>query len=911
MAKTKIYTAAQAISLFSEDGKYRPPYYKSMMADTIMGNSKKETIAKEFSNKMFNGPFYNLHRLYSYFDQNNYGRNLVKIPRPNSDLNLFNYEPYIDMKDGDELIIDKVFISYPSVDLFIDSYIYSNRPNLINLEYKIISTIPESDVGGNITILTDLGEYTFDIPPYNPNIQYLYLYFRVFKNNSEGIEEISKITIVSDFIDPGINYIKLGSETKKVNVKTHTTVVTEKLYENSDNDEVAETEIEDFDNEVEYIYEAFRKTEHIIIDEDNSYDLNTTIIHRTNHQIITDTVETEVDGVDALGKFKLKTTTTTERIEYLRLVETKEEILSNRALVNRDSFIYRNGSGESELDELFTKREITGFIPNLIKLKHDGLYHFPSNSSWDKIAEFNKVGLKRWFRKNATYEKLMEEISKGDATEIDNMCLFPFVDLYKDNRALLLYLYNAGKYLIDKYDIKPDSEFEEEAYYNRTQKGFSFEEEIGGYFKVPNLPSASDFSIISDNLSYTFPIAFCKYHIGTGKYKHNGKELKSSQIVHVGQSESILQGGYAITKMEKDNGGYDVFSRLVTSRNLPNELILRMPWSESIRRQGPYAFPTIHVVYQVNDNRWERIEIWSQGHPMVRLNWMHSNMDTHPPKLSDGMSGYPLPIIPDVLYRMPIIHANDVAQYCPYVLAHSWKKVKKKWYQTGLFTVVIIIVAVVLAVWSGGSSLGAASGILGTNATVGAAIGLTGMAAAIAGAVINAVAAMIVMNIVSSVAGKIFGEQIGRLIAIAAMYVIANFGSISDGSFSMSESFNNMMSIDNIMKNSLSVLDGIATKLNTDTQNMINSKIKEIDKLKEEEKKILDSIDKLYSNSVLDPLDVSELTEVTNKSIEPSSIFIARTLMNGTDMINLQNNMITDFVDMNLDLRSEMDPSDV
>jgi hypothetical protein len=88
---------------------------------------------------------------------------------------------------------------------------------------------------------------------------------------------------------------------------------------------------------------------------------------------------------------------------------------------------------------------------------------------------------------------------------------------------------------------------------------------------------------------------------------------------------------------------------------------------------------------------------------------------------------------------------------------NSMQVIKIKWYQTGIFQVILTIVAIVMAVYDGG-------------ATLGYYLGLSGAAAIIATIVINLIIGE-VLKVVFKLFAKIFGEDLAMLAAIVALVV--------------------------------------------------------------------------------------------------------------------------------------------
>ena len=148
------------------------------------------------------------------------------------------------------------------------------------------------------------------------------------------------------------------------------------------------------------------------------------------------------------------------------------------------------------------------------------------------------------------------------------------------------------------------------------------------------------------------------------------------------------------------------------------------------------------------------------------------------PLLED--TSFIIPLQPDILQEMSLVYRTQVCSECQYIMANAYEVVKEKWYQTSIFKIVLIIIIIVVAYFTGYYDPSSA-GLLGTAASVGAALGFTGVAAIIVGIIANTLAAMIVAAIISKVAVALLGEEIGSIVGIiASIYIIVATGNYQD-----------------------------------------------------------------------------------------------------------------------------------
>jgi hypothetical protein len=89
------------------------------------------------------------------------------------------------------------------------------------------------------------------------------------------------------------------------------------------------------------------------------------------------------------------------------------------------------------------------------------------------------------------------------------------------------------------------------------------------------------------------------------------------------------------------------------------------------------------------------------------------------------------------------------------------------------------------------------------------------------------------------------------------------------------------------------VTAGIETQI-TDVQKQTNDQLKSIE-------------DQMATNfgTSIGPIDMGQITDVSSNNqvtMEPSSVFLTRTLMTGSDIADLSMSMITNFTDLTLNL---------
>lgn len=259
-------------------------------------------------------------------------------------------------------------------------------------------------------------------------------------------------------------------------------------------------------------------------------------------------------------------------------------------------------------------------------------------------------------------------------------------------------------------------------------------------------------------------------------------------------------------------------------------------------------------------------------------------------------SGFIVPLHNGIMREMSLVRSTQMNTACNYLLLNCYKRVKKKWYQTGLFKVVLVVVVVIVTIYSGGAGASTA-GVLGTNIAVGTALGFAGMAAVIAGAIANAFAAMILTSIIQSVSVSLFGDKLGLVIGtIASLLALQTVNAMQSGQ-TLSESMNQMMSADTLLRAGSTMLDVSSQYLNARNVEIVQETERILQGYQDQAKEITDKYIQEFGvgTGSIDPM-------IFVNSVESSDAFLSRTLMTGTDIANMTNSLISEYTNTTLKL---------
>lgn len=297
---------------------------------------------------------------------------------------------------------------------------------------------------------------------------------------------------------------------------------------------------------------------------------------------------------------------------------------------------------------------------------------------------------------------------------------------------------------------------------------------------------------------------------------------------------------------------------------------------------------SISLLWQVTDNTWKSLNIQGlkyinriYGGKAVEITGIEALEDVEE-------SGFIVPMHEDIYKSMGLKDSTQMATACCFMVFNCYQIVKQKWYQTGLFKVVIFIVIIVVSIYTGGST----SGLLGTSASVGASLGYTGVVAIIVGAIANAVAAMVLISIIQRGAVALFGDKLGSIIGAIAGFIAVAYGS----SLSADEvfSFSTLLSADNIMGLMSAVGSGYQGYMTGEAKD----KLQEAQQVYEDYEKRLKEIQALYSENIGNTgVDIAaiNITNAIGSFNESSQSFLDRTLMTGSDVAALSLDLLREF----------------
>lgn len=310
------------------------------------------------------------------------------------------------------------------------------------------------------------------------------------------------------------------------------------------------------------------------------------------------------------------------------------------------------------------------------------------------------------------------------------------------------------------------------------------------------------------------------------------------------------------------------------------------------------------LCWQESSNRWRKLSFSGLLHTNLVYGGKKVEIQSHEALDDPDESGFIIPLHETVFNRMSIKDYTQLTSSSAYLVLNSYQVVKKKWYQTGLFKVIVFIVAIIITVvapylstgvWTAtGVGAGVATAVLGT-------IAVGTLVHALIAAVVNAIVAAILVRIFTHVGTELFGEEFGAIIGAIAAVVTMQVGRGMAAGQSFGESFAGLMSPANLMNLTMAAGDGWAGYLQesalafqTKTQDLLGQ-------FAEASGEIADKMAQLLGTDGMTNFDPMELLKATLSSYtETRSSFLSRTLLTGSDIAEISMSMLGKFTESTL-----------
>lgn len=254
----------------------------------------------------------------------------------------------------------------------------------------------------------------------------------------------------------------------------------------------------------------------------------------------------------------------------------------------------------------------------------------------------------------------------------------------------------------------------------------------------------------------------------------------------------------------------------------------------------------------------------------------------------DEEEGFIIPLHMGIFNAMPLPKRTQLGQECIYLVFNCYKNVKRKWYATGMFKIVLAIVLIIITIVTWGSATPATAGAWGTY--------VGGMAAAIgvSYAFLNFVIQMAIAYLVAYLMGKWsagFESLFGKKWAAVMQVVVAIVVSYYTGGMAMNGYLQTAVTILNVASQLFAAYAKGQTIVQQDAYNAFMAQA-------EEDQKLLDKLSsEFFGDNDLVSVDYLLNLQKTLREDTPD-VFLSRTLIVGSDVVDMTLGMVSEMVSL-------------
>ena len=856
----------------------RPEFLKAVVLGNMLSRGNA-TMGETIVNNYLNGPVMKLRSFYRWAETN-YAS--VGIPRDafysTRELSQTAVLNAITDLLGSTVKIDWVEMALADPTYWGMKWMAQNMPNERGEWRANYNTGAEY---GTITFADGITPTaTFPVEGYVYGERYIYASYVEASGNSTGPLVTGEIDVL-DPLDPfpsTAEWLFSASSTTPLSKQLITTTITTKTYSDGRSPVVTTNELIAQASYERYIGVYTRTVYNGVVDgiRTSTKEYMTLSQDRVLGSNVTNTSSSEViEGVTVTTAVQV----TEETLTLQKTVRVDTQTVTLSMWSSPKIFIYRSGSGNAALDELFVGYEKgDGYFPLIpIRLKNN----FVSESYEPTLYEESKKAYKKAF--NSDFDELITKINENpDIDDIDYAYVVFGANLNTKNVAARQYIYEYFHRLMLQAPGSLNTDMQNWV----TNVYEPFEATTDTYVEWSELQG--DIGEGSPTTEYVpepeYP-TFQAPPITELRVKTDNSVLNFDMQIDWDSIREIK--GTGLGKPEAKAG--DIWFTGVANdpyTHAPPRGIEPTPSEVTL-----YKNQVLTMWWQLTDTTWKKLEITG----LVNRNYIWNNKAVITwgieALLDEEESSFIVPLHEDVFRKLPIKVATEMSSSAAHILFNVYVITKQHWYQRGIFKVLMFVAAVVITVINPPAGLAAFATALGVNVIIAAAILVA----------INMVVAMILMRIIVGVSVAIFGEKVGQIVANVAYLVMAMFTLDFSNTGSAIISWSKLLDPVNLIAMTNAVGNGIIGLLNTEaqeyvqkTQDMMERYDSQMEDLAQKYKDVLgDGI------SYIDPMG---LTETSYGWYETRETFLSRTLLTGSDIAELSHKLLNNFPEITLRL---------
>ena len=787
----------------------------------------------------------------------------------------------------EELVsIQTAFIDGAEYAAWADQWLLENHPEELTDDFEI----DFSELLNTIYFRRDgLLIYSFSPTGFNPASRYLYANYTLSRDGEPQSVVSGPITVVAspaEYLDT-TEWSLIASSSVSNSVAVTDTKTTEISYSDARPTitSVTDTPLTLAHTSTEVNYEKTAYTGRNPSNNSTEF-VKSFLANRKGYSIVpTTTTATTVETIEGDVVKTTVVTTVTHALEDLFSYQLDTQLIVDTIWSNNQVFIYEYNSGNPTLDSMFATNEgFADFLPFIpVRVYNRTLSPTYIGSVYTKNIKAYKKAT------GAKYQDLVKSVmDNASIDDIDFVYVVFGVALNTKDKSALKYIFTFFDEILQQGGGNTGFDAWQASWNiadiaNRTWASWmeAQSEPSSPLYGTPEpvripYPAAPTRSItlIGRKLNYNVKISWASLkgetHVGLGRPGAKQGDIWWTSVDYLNLTELLFNGGTTV----------------------PN----------------PVSFDGHKLVWQDTPNSFKSIHLQGLNH--VNMIWNGKSVNTSgSAALKDpDIASFLIPMQEGVLKKLSLVHSTQMATDNSYLVFNTYEVVKEKWYQSSWFKVILVIIVIIITVFTSGAGAGAGAGILGTAASVGAALGFTGAIAVIVGTLVNALAAMIITHLITKAATALFGEKIGAIVGAIASVVVISAGTSYMSGQGVAAGFSNLATAENLMKLSVAAGNGMSEYLGAKTADTLKETEQALADYETQSKMISDAYEEnLGSNSVsLDPI---LLTDAAKWSYIPegSEVFLNRTLLVGSDIALMTNELLANFT--KITLSTELDAS--
>lgn len=882
--KKKIYVSSVAYNL-AGDEKDHVRYLPTVVLTKIISNTNFD-MADTLRTSLLAGPGMRLRNFARWARESGYTSAIALSAGKlmgSSDLDLTKLAEQIPHPVGSQVVIDSAKVGGADYAYWAEQWMIDNHPTEIDDDYTLDY---QEDINTIFFTFPDGRNYNFQPVGFDPLSQYLYANYVIVTEPGEQPTVYDPPVIVGSSTDwPATTGWDLDSDDTTTGTKVlNTTVTTVAVYSDGRPDETTETvtpvDAPFSEQEIVFSQTVYDGTGTSGEDELTS---QKTLQKNMRHAVV-DSASTSTEETETLPGGVTKVTTTTTVVQSLAdefsYAEGTQKIISKR-WSNRDTLIYKQNSGDPELDTMFGATKNNGVYLPFMPVRQSNRMISPSY--YADLYNRNKKAYKKAFGTAAKYDDLVANLNTTPSLrDIDHGYIVFGVAVNTRDRAAKKYIYKWFQAVMSQSTASGPAYDAWKAKWNLADLRVKA---WVGWREAQSNPSNPLFGT-PEPPKGVYPAA------PTTMVQIASAGLNYNMIIHWNSMVELT--GTGLARPDAKTG--DIWWTVGDDASF-NEII----YSGGVAGVSPASHGAATLTWQDSPTTYRSIRTIGMAHINIVYKGKGVDLSINEGITDPEVTGFIIPMNEGVFRSMTLVDQTQMSQSNGYIVFNCYKTVKQKWFQTSIFKIILVIIIIVVSIFFPPAG-GAGAGILGTAAAVGAALGFAGMMAIIVGAIANALAAMILSQLIMMGATQLFGDKVGAIVGTIASIAAVSMGTAYSSGEGLAAGFSNLASAENILRLTVAAGEGIAGYLGADTSQVLSESEKLMAEY-EKQKSVIDAVweENLGTGKVqFDPMQLTDIMKYDGMTAEGRDSFLSRTLLTGSEIADMTNTLLSNFANITL-----------